>query len=179
MLSAETILTIATSGLFIQYLYNHFYEKSFKESYKSFKTKFDAHLREEFGKDIEKLKEKIQNEDFETISNTLKDEAYKIQEVSQPATKYLEIHSRIKIFYILIFVAIVTSIFSLRLPDYILFGNPLIDWSFYSLIAAIAFFIWIVLDNHSLKSKVIRFELGEPIQELLKEKSNKSAPSKK
>jgi len=170
MLTAEIILTIATSGLFIQYLYNHFYEKSFKESYRDFKKKFDIQLRDEFTKDLENLKEKIKNADFETLSNTLKDEAYKIQEVSQPATKYLEIHGRIKIFYILIFITILTSIFSLRVPEYILFGKLLIDWSFYSLISAIGFFVWIVLDNHSLKSKVIRFELGEPIKELLKEK---------
>lgn len=170
MLSAEIILTIATSGLFIQYLYYHFYEKSFKESYKKFKEKFDAQLRKEIGEDLKKLVNKIKGADFETLSNTLKNEAYKLQEVSQPASKYLEIHDRVKYFYIAIFVSIFCSIFSLRMNNYTILDITLLDWAFYALVGALILFVWIFLDIHKLKKQVIKFELGDPIKELLKEK---------
>jgi len=171
MLTEGTILTIATSGLFFQYFYYYFYEKNFKESYINFKKKFDPHLRKEFSKDLKNLKEKIKDEDFEILSNILKDKAFKLQEVSQPATKYLKIHDTIKYFYIIMFVSIVSSIFSLRLPDYLLFNKLLLDWAFYFLIFALGMFIWIFLSIHSLKKQVIKFELGYPIKELLKEKN--------
>jgi len=173
MLSAETILTIATSGLFLQYLYYHFYEKSFKESYKKFKEKFDIQLRKEIKDDLGKLGNKIKNADFETLSNAFRDEAYKLQEVSQPATKYLDIHDKIKYFYIAVFVSIISSILSLRLPDYLFLNKPLLDWAFYSLIVALGIFIWIFLNIHSLRKQVIKFELGDPINELLKLKEKK------
>jgi len=171
MISSELILTIATSSLFIQLFHYYFYEKSFKESYEQFEKRFDEQLRKEITKDLEQLKNKAKDSDFDTVARALKGEAYKIQEISQPAIKYLEIHNRFKWFYILMFACMLLSIINLKFPDYLFYNISLLNWSFYSLITAVLLFIWMFIEIHKLRRQVLNFELGSPIEDLLNEKS--------
>ena len=162
-----TIVNIAGSliSILVQIIHKHFYTKGFRESFKKFKETLDKNAKEKAEKEIVKLNKNIKNIQVQEIIDISRKLADDLEEQNAPAISYLEVHKRIKFFYLFAIGSIFLSLLSFKVTK---LGQYITsDVGFTALIISVLMLFWMIWDLYKLEEQVIKLEFGIPISKIL------------
>lgn len=164
-------LSVAISGFSV---FNLIFERSFVKRYGKFKNEFEKWRKKEINDFYNELKKKMKKLDSKNFFDFVDEWAKRQEVINELPNEHHNIQGHIRWSLGVLFLAALSSIWALFNPDAMIGSYLLADVGLGFLGLGIVIIFWCIYDYYRLSARIMSYELGTPIEDVVEDYIEKS-----